>query len=252
MRLDLHTLWTRFTNQQMRELLHELLKEMIFSLKFCSKWSEPFLFKDVHKTRHISDGLDKDEWEQLSVQQNLLRPEDHAIQLAQRFGNRKARRLATKRALMCGNAIFEAASYVGTLLDRMNEILSNWMRSSIVDNEICVLISRILDLLKVLLARFKKAFQPLYYVIMFFFVFSEFPDSIRPPCTTMPWSIWPALVVLWGVCWMFVYPPQQVDVPCAPAAPYSESRDVRLEVSNPFLTRNCEFRLQFSQSMMMV
>jgi hypothetical protein len=34
----------------------------------------------------------------------------------------------------------------------------------------------------------------------------EFPDRIRPPCTTMPWTIWPALVVLWGVCWMFVYP----------------------------------------------
>ncbi|KAH8752890.1 hypothetical protein F5882DRAFT_419559 [Hyaloscypha sp. PMI_1271] len=33
--------------------------------------------------------------------------------------------------------------------------------------------------------------------------FSEFPNSMRPPCTTMPWTIWPALVVLWGVCWMF-------------------------------------------------
>lgn len=30
-----------------------------------------------------------------------------------------------------------------------------------------------------------------------------FPGRIRPPCTTMPWTIWPALVVLWGVCWMF-------------------------------------------------
>jgi hypothetical protein len=26
---------------------------------------------------------------------------------------------------------------------------------------------------------------------------------LRAPCTTMPWTIWPALVVLWGVCWMF-------------------------------------------------
>jgi hypothetical protein len=33
----------------------------------------------------------------------------------------------------------------------------------------------------------------------------EFPDRLRPPCTTMPWNIWPALVVLWGVCWMFEY-----------------------------------------------
>lgn len=33
--------------------------------------------------------------------------------------------------------------------------------------------------------------------------FSIFPGTIRPRCTTMPWTIWPALVVLWGVCWMF-------------------------------------------------
>lgn len=35
---------------------------------------------------------------------------------------------------------------------------------------------------------------------LFFF---EFPNNLRHLCTTMPWSIWPALVVLWGVCWMF-------------------------------------------------
>jgi hypothetical protein len=37
--------------------------------------------------------------------------------------------------------------------------------------------------------------------------FSIFPGTIRPRCTTMPWTIWPALVVLWGVCWMF-HPPR--------------------------------------------
>lgn len=36
------------------------------------------------------------------------------------------------------------------------------------------------------------------------FFFSEFPGGIRYLCTTMPWTIWPALVVLWGVCWMFI------------------------------------------------
>lgn len=36
--------------------------------------------------------------------------------------------------------------------------------------------------------------------------FSVFPGKRRPPCTTMPWTIWPALVVLWGVCWMFYTP----------------------------------------------
>ena len=48
-------------------------------------------------------------------------------------------------------------------------------------------------------------------VKMIFSGFSEFPNSMRPPCTTMPWTIWPALVVLWGVCWMFHTPPNSGD-----------------------------------------
>jgi hypothetical protein len=35
----------------------------------------------------------------------------------------------------------------------------------------------------------------------------EFPDNIRHVCTTMPWTIRPALLVLWGVCWMFIIGP---------------------------------------------
>ncbi|KAK7562149.1 hypothetical protein IWX49DRAFT_76789 [Phyllosticta citricarpa] len=35
--------------------------------------------------------------------------------------------------------------------------------------------------------------------------FSEFPGGVRPMSTTWPWTIRPALAVLWGVCWMF-YP----------------------------------------------
>jgi hypothetical protein len=37
--------------------------------------------------------------------------------------------------------------------------------------------------------------------------------KFRPPSTTMPWTIWPALVVLWGVFWMFaLYPNRHADV----------------------------------------
>lgn len=36
--------------------------------------------------------------------------------------------------------------------------------------------------------------------------FATYPNCRRPKCTTMPWTIWPSLVVLWGVCWMFVVP----------------------------------------------
>lgn len=33
--------------------------------------------------------------------------------------------------------------------------------------------------------------------------FSVFPGSVRPLSTTWPWTIRPALAVLWGVCWQF-------------------------------------------------
>lgn len=33
--------------------------------------------------------------------------------------------------------------------------------------------------------------------------FAVFPGSVRPLSTTWPWTIRPALAVLWGVCWQF-------------------------------------------------
>ena len=33
--------------------------------------------------------------------------------------------------------------------------------------------------------------------------FAEWPNGRRPLNTTWPWNIKPALLVLWGVCWMF-------------------------------------------------
>lgn len=45
--------------------------------------------------------------------------------------------------------------------------------------------------------------ERMLYFVLFTLSFSEFPDKLRPPCTTMLWTIWPSLVVLWGVCWMF-------------------------------------------------
>jgi hypothetical protein len=43
-------------------------------------------------------------------------------------------------------------------------------------------------------------------IFLHFCNFSEFPNKRRPLCTTMPWNIRPALLVLWGVCWMFFDP----------------------------------------------
>jgi hypothetical protein len=47
----------------------------------------------------------------------------------------------------------------------------------------------------------------------------EFPNNFRLICTTMPWTIAPALLVLWGVCWMFFgspSPPHQKPVAAEP------------------------------------
>ncbi|KAL9564948.1 hypothetical protein ACKAV7_011400 [Fusarium commune] len=40
----------------------------------------------------------------------------------------------------------------------------------------------------------------------------EFPNNIRHLCTTMPWTIMPVLVVLWGVCWMFIIGPGDLEL----------------------------------------
>jgi hypothetical protein len=45
--------------------------------------------------------------------------------------------------------------------------------------------------------------QNFFQYLLLFGNFVEFPNRRRPKCTTMPWNIWPSLVVLWGVCWMF-------------------------------------------------
>jgi hypothetical protein len=47
----------------------------------------------------------------------------------------------------------------------------------------------------------------------------EFPNNFRHLCTTMPWTIAPALLVLWGVCWMFFgspSPPHKKPVAAGP------------------------------------
>jgi hypothetical protein len=55
---------------------------------------------------------------------------------------------------------------------------------------------------------------------------SEFPNRLRPPCTTMPWNIRPALFVLWGVCWMFYTPPTTPQPDQSHAIWYSEPLNI--------------------------
>jgi hypothetical protein len=74
-----------------------------------------------------------------------------------------------------------------------------------IENIWAVLRSLLLEVHDLLQSSYKKLKlrEKLLYLITFFFFFSEFPDTLRHLCTTMPWTIWPSLVVLWGVCWMF-------------------------------------------------
>jgi hypothetical protein len=56
------------------------------------------------------------------------------------------------------------------------------------------------------LLKLLRGWEKLMYFLLLFLAFAGFPKSLRHLCTTMPWTIWPALVVLWGVCWMFYSP----------------------------------------------
>jgi hypothetical protein len=63
--------------------------------------------------------------------------------------------------------------------------------------------------------------QRILHQLQIFCKFAEFPNRCRPKCTTMPWSIWPSLMVLWGICWMFYAPP-----------PTSSSNDISYNFRN--------------------
>lgn len=98
--------------------------------------------------------------------------------------------LETVLLLKCAIAYLRQTAFLST--DAQHEPLVWLMKNEI-------LLERIYERLRFLYYRLAV------YAIACFWSYSEFPGHIRPPCTTMPWTIWPALIVLWGVCWMF-YP----------------------------------------------
>jgi hypothetical protein len=51
--------------------------------------------------------------------------------------------------------------------------------------------------------------------------YSEWPNGQRPLNTTWPWNVRPSLVVLWGVCWMFLedHPVRKTRKPPPPQQP---------------------------------
>lgn len=78
---------------------------------------------------------------------------------------------------------------------------------------------RIQELFESFMTRVERSIRALasrlLIMLSFFLILcisSGFPtDPGQPSCSTMPWNIRPALVVLWGVCWMFARPPSQVN-----------------------------------------
>jgi hypothetical protein len=100
--------------------------------------------------------------------------------------------------------------YLISLFDVASSVLDSLYHAQIsvdmIQGEILEWLQKIELVFNRLIKLFRHIFsQFLIYVITFFCLFSEFPNGMRHLCTTMPWTIWPALVVLWGVCWMF-YP----------------------------------------------
>jgi hypothetical protein len=67
--------------------------------------------------------------------------------------------------------------------------------------------------------------QMFVVLLLLFCKFSGVSDSDQPMCITMPWNIRPALIVLWGVCWMFYTPPGYVDPTSAQGAEVDGNAD---------------------------
>ncbi|KAK4224513.1 hypothetical protein QBC38DRAFT_15828 [Podospora fimiseda] len=79
---------------------------------------------------------------------------------------------------------------------------SGWQHKTL--EEILKYLEKVISFLRHLLVE-------LTYAIRLSRLWSEYFGGMQHSCTTMPWTIWPSLVVLWGVCWMFNEPMQQPD-----------------------------------------
>ena len=109
----------------------------------------------------------------------------------------------------------EPMSTFSLICQRMSHLLYN-ASESLLDGadggELLRWLRKTEDMFLRLCKRFSRhRFQLLVYVLHFYRLFFEFPSGIRHTCTTMPWTIWPALVVLWGVCWMFIQQRHEAD-----------------------------------------
>lgn len=147
--------------------------------------------------------LNNDQWQALIALHRTLLREHHDFFLAANHpsANPALKRLASKYSQPCrfpkigGEAL--------SILDLISHFISKLEQGA--DGELLELVQMTEDVLDRLYKQFWQAdFETLVYLLLFYCFFNEFPSGIRHLCTTMPWTIWPALVVLWGVCWMFI------------------------------------------------
>lgn len=103
----------------------------------------------------------------------------------------------------------KTSSSLSDILNKNGQLLES------LDFEVAEALLAVLDMVEGLLGRLALIFQHKYTSLKHTkstteLIF-EFPNNIRHICTTMPWTIFPALIVLWGVCWMFIIGSQTVD-----------------------------------------
>ncbi|KAF5660634.1 hypothetical protein FCIRC_12065 [Fusarium circinatum] len=98
------------------------------------------------------------------------------------------------------------------LISALSDILSKY--SSLLDFTDTILtglFDLITSIIRRLDLRFRSAYEELRCRNATTQIIFEFPNNMRHVCTTMPWTILPALLVLWGVCWMFIIGPGDVE-----------------------------------------
>lgn len=99
-----------------------------------------------------------------------------------------------------------------TLIGALSNILIKY--SSLLDftdTILAGLFDLIMSIIRRLNLRFRSAYEELKCRNASTQIIFEFPNNMRHVYTTMPWTILPALLVLWGVCWMFIIGPGDLE-----------------------------------------
>ncbi|CVL08961.1 uncharacterized protein FMAN_11748 [Fusarium mangiferae] len=99
-----------------------------------------------------------------------------------------------------------------TLIEALSNIIIKYSSlPDFTDTILAGLFDLITSIIRRLNLRFRCAYEELKCRNASTQIIFEFPNNMRHVCTTMPWTILPALLVLWGVCWMFIIGPGDLE-----------------------------------------